>query len=169
MVEDCQSYEKLSDDKFIDMTQENICILYSALFDLKKQQKLEDGGEDGDILEYAKAQYSVYLPQRGFVLPREKPIPKQKELTKWERFRLEKGIQAKGKRSALVFDPISKDYVPRFGMGSIKKIEERHNWVMEENGKHRAAGVDPFTYKKNEKKIEKEKQDLRELKNKVLA
>ena len=69
----------------------------------------------------------------------------------------------------MVYDPISKEYVPRFGMGSIKKIEDRHNWVMEEKGKHREAGVDPFTYKKNEKKIEKEKQDLRELKNKVLA
>lgn len=67
----------------------------------------------------------------------------------------------------MVYDPISKDWVPRFGMGSIKKIEEKHNWLMEEKPKHRESGIDPFTYQKNEKKIEKEKQDLRELKNKI--
>jgi regulator of ribosome biosynthesis len=78
-------------------------------------------------------------------------------LTKWEKFRLEKGIQAKGKRSRLVFDPITNDWVPRHGMGSIKKIEDKYNWVMEEKQKHVEAGLDPFTYKKNEKKIEREK------------
>lgn len=40
---------------------------------------------------------------------------------------------------------------------------------MEEKPKHVEAGMDPFTYKKHEKKIEKEKQNLRELKNKLLA
>jgi len=52
-------------------------------------------------------------------------------------------------------------------MGSIKKIAERHNWLMEEKPRHREANTDPFTYKKNEKKIEKEKQELRELKNTI--
>ena len=36
---------------------------------------------------------------------------------------------------------------------------------MEERKKHVDAGLDPFTYKKNEKNLEKEKQNLRELKN----
>ena len=57
----------------------------------------------------------------------------------------------------MVFDPITNDWVPRHGMGSIKKIEDKYNWVMEEKQKHIEAGLDPFTYKKNEKKIEKEK------------
>ena len=65
----------------------------------------------------------------------------------------------------MVYDEITKDWVPRFGMGNVKKIEDRHNWVMEEKPKHLESGLDPFTYKKNEKKLEKEKQDLRELKN----
>jgi len=39
---------------------------------------------------------------------------------------------------------------------------------MEEKPKHVEAGVDPFTFKKNEKKIQKEMQDLRELKNKIV-
>jgi regulator of ribosome biosynthesis len=100
-------------------------------------------------------------------LPREKPIPKPKVLTKWEKFRLEKGFTEKGKRSSMVFDPITKDWVPRFGMNSIKKVAEKYNWVMEEKPKHVEAGVDPFTYNKNEKKILVEKQNLRELKNKI--
>lgn len=53
-------------------------------------------------------------------------------------------------------------------MGSIKKIEDKYNWVMEEKQKHVEAGMDPFTFKKFEKKIEKEKQSLRELKNKIV-
>lgn len=52
-------------------------------------------------------------------------------------------------------------------MGSIKKIEDKHNWLMEEKSKHVAAGLDPFTYQKNEKKLTREKQDLRELKNTI--
>lgn len=67
----------------------------------------------------------------------------------------------------MVYDPITKDFVPRYGMGSIKKIEDKHNWLMEEKPKHLESGLDPFTYKKNEKKLEKEKQDLRELKNQI--
>ena len=40
---------------------------------------------------------------------------------------------------------------------------------MEEKGKHRAAGVDPFTYLKAEKRAKKEKQDLAEIRNSVNA
>lgn len=94
------------------------------MFELNKQQKLEAGGEDGEILEYTKSKYTVELPMPNVVLPREKPIPKPKPLTKWEKFRLEKGITEKAKRSRMVYDPITKDWVPRFGLGSVKKIAE---------------------------------------------
>jgi len=150
-------------------TKNNLCALYRVLFDLKKQQRLEEGGEHGEILEYTKSYWSVDLPKPKVVLPREKPIPKPKPLTKWEKFRLERGITEKAKRSRMVFDPITQDWVPRYGMGSIKKIEDKHTWLMEEKGKHVAAGTDPFTFKKQEKKLQKEKQELRELKNKISA
>lgn len=78
-------------------------------------------------------------------------------------------MPAKQKRSRMVFDPITKDWVPRYGMGSIKKIQDKYNWVMEEKPKHAEAGVDPYTYSKMEKKMDKEKQNLRELKNKISA
>jgi hypothetical protein len=37
---------------------------------------LKDGGEDGEILEYTKSAFSVFLPKSKVILPREKPIPK---------------------------------------------------------------------------------------------
>jgi hypothetical protein len=32
----------------------------------------------------------------------------------------------------MVFDAKTNDWVPRFGMGSIKKLDEKYNWIMEE-------------------------------------
>jgi len=53
----------------------------------------------------------------------------------------------------MVYDEATKDWVPRFGQGSIKKVGEKHNWLMEEKKEHREAGVDPFTFEKNKKKL----------------
>jgi regulator of ribosome biosynthesis len=38
-------------------------------------------------LEYTKSKYTIELPEPNVVLPREKPVPKPKQLTKWEKFR----------------------------------------------------------------------------------
>lgn len=78
-------------------------------------------------------------------------------MTKWERFRLEKGMPARKKRGRMVWDPITEDWVPRHGAGSIKKIAEAHNWAMEEKPKHVKAGLDPFSYAKEEKKAARDK------------
>jgi hypothetical protein len=57
--------------------------------------------------------------------------------------------------------------VPRWGKDSVKKIED--NWVMPEQAKHRASGMDPFTYARAEKKAKLEKQNLAEVRNNVNA
>ena len=80
-----------------------MCEIYKNLFELKKKQKIEEG-EQGEILEYTRSKYSVLLPKPKILLPRHKPIPKPKPMTKWEKFRLEKGIPPKEKRSRMVFD-----------------------------------------------------------------
>jgi hypothetical protein len=92
LIEDCRSYEGLAQKDFDARTQANLCSLYQHLFDLKKQQKLDDGGEDGEILEYTKSKWNVRLPESKVTLPRQHPPPKQKPLTKWEKFRIEKGL-----------------------------------------------------------------------------
>jgi hypothetical protein len=55
----------------------------------------------------------------------------------------------------MVYDTITRDYVPRFGMGSVKKVEEKFNWLMEDKEKY--GGKNPFTYLKEEKKLQREK------------
>ena len=67
----------------------------------------------------------------------------------------------------MVYDEITKKWVPRYGHGSIKKINEKYTWMMEEKAKHREAGMNPFEYEQNKKKIAKEKQSLAEIKNQL--
>lgn len=55
-------------------------------------------------------------------------------------------MTARKKRSRLVFDATTNDWVPRWGANSIKKIEEKHNWLMVD--KPADAGSDPFTRRK---------------------
>ena len=116
-----------------------------------RKKRISDGARgrgqpDGEILEYTKSQFLIDMPKALQVLPREKKCPTEKPKTKWEKFREERGLAPLAKRSLLVFDPITQDWAPRWGKGSVKKIEDKHNWLMEEKGKHRTAGMDPFTY-----------------------
>lgn len=54
------------------------------------------------------------LPEPTTVLPREKPLPKPREPTKWELFAQRKGIQ-KRKRSALEWDDVTQEWRRRHG------------------------------------------------------
>jgi regulator of ribosome biosynthesis len=95
----------------------------------------------------------VDLPEPKLLTPRSKPAPKEKPKTKWEKFREERGLPARKKRSRLIFDPITNDWVPRWGPGSKKKIEAKHEWLLEDKpGVH--DETDPFTVKRQEKKLE---------------
>jgi len=108
-------------------------------------------------LEYTKSKFLVELPKPTTILPREKAIPKPKPLTKWEKFRLERGLPARKKRSRMVYDSITDDWVPRWGPGSKKKIEEQSQWVMNDKG----DGMNPFTKARQDKKLIMEKQKMR--------
>ena len=150
----------------MDDTKKNLCILYKELFDLKREQ-VNALGEDGEILEHTRSMFSVLLPPPRIVTPREKPIPKEKPMTKWEKFRLERGMTVRNKRSRLVFDEITNDWVPRWGHNSKKKIEESHNWLMLDKPSN--EGTNPFTKLKQEKRMGLEKENLKRMKNEVYA
>lgn len=94
LFEDCQSYADKSEKEIMQETQKNLCILYKELFEMKREEGKRHG-DDGEILEYTKSMFSVGLPAPKINLPREKPIPKEKPLTKWEKFRLERGMPAR--------------------------------------------------------------------------
>lgn len=71
----------------------------------------------------------VALPKPSSALPREKPLPKGKEMTKWEKFAKTKGI-VKRKRSAKTFDENTKEWTPRHGAKSAKHADMA-NWCKE--------------------------------------
>ncbi|KAL7717954.1 Ribosome biogenesis regulatory protein [Entamoeba marina] len=79
--------------------------------------------------------------------PREKPIPKPKEPTKWEIFAKRKGIKSNKKREGKVFNEDIKEWVPRFGKGSSKQIEKKmNNFIVEDKVGMKSdpwEGVDP--------------------------
>jgi len=120
-------------------------------------------------MEYTKSKYLVELPTRLTKLPREKPAPKAKALTKWEKFRIQKGMPPRKKRSGLVFDAVTQDFVPRWGPYSKKKIEEKSNWLMEEKEGAEKTGLDSFTEKKQKHKMVVAKEKLKQIKNTLWA
>ena len=138
----------------------NLIQFYSELFTMLRKQQ----GEDDQDRDYDKEPDELVLPKPILALPRALPIPKQKPLTRWEKYMKEKGIQ-KRKRSRMVYSELAGDWVPRWGKGSIKQIEKKANWAMEDDG----SGIDPFTVKENKKLLAKTKQEKRELKNQINA
>ncbi|CAG8552768.1 1632_t:CDS:2 [Funneliformis mosseae] len=54
------------------------------------------------------------LPDLVTVLPREKPLPKPKPLTRWEKFAKIKGVQHR-KKSKMIHDEATGEWVPRWG------------------------------------------------------
>jgi hypothetical protein len=63
---------------------------------------------------------AITLPEPTTPLPREKPLPKPKPQTRWEKFAAEKGI-VKKKRSKMVWDETAQRWAPRFGYGKANK------------------------------------------------
>jgi len=69
------------------------------------------------------------LPKPITVLPREKPLPKEKATTKWEEFKKAKGIRTK-KKDKLIWDKTHQEYRRSYG---YKKANDTINntWVIE--------------------------------------
>lgn len=70
------------------------------------------------------------LPDIQTVLPREKPLPKPKELSKWDRFAKSKGIEKRPKKERMVWDEEKQDYVARWGYKGKNKDPE-DQWLVE--------------------------------------
>lgn len=70
------------------------------------------------------------LPDPFTQLPREKPVPKPKEPTKWEQFAKKKGIAPKSKDGKMVYDEATGEWVPKWGYkGANKGVED--DWLVE--------------------------------------
>ena len=151
---------ELTETIMMNKAKQNYIDFASSLFDILNKQQ----GEEKEDLDYDKAPDELTLPESIITLPRSLPIPIQKPMTKWEKYKMEKGITQR-KRGRMVYSEEVGDWVPRWGKGSVKHIQDSMNWVMEE----KEPGVNPFEQKSNEKQIAKAKQMKKQIKNEESA
>lgn len=104
----------------------------------------------------------VKLPPARTVLPRMKPVPRPKPLTKWQQFAKDKGIQKK-KKSKLSWDDQLKKWVPLYGFKRVKAQMEK-DWLLEVP--QNADSMEDQFAKRIESKSEKvAKNELQRLRN----
>ncbi|XP_046404262.1 ribosome biogenesis regulatory protein homolog [Ischnura elegans] len=112
--------------------------------------------------EQVEEVFVAKLPASTFVLPREKPVPKPKPLTKWQQYAKEKGIKKK-KKDKLVWDEVVQKWVPNYGYKKASAQKEK-DWVIEV-----PQSADPyedqFSKKEEEKKERVAKNELKRLRN----
>lgn len=102
------------------------------------------------------------LPRTAnYLLPRAKPIPKEKPPTKWEAYAKEKGIQKK-KKEKLVWDDVARDWKPRYGFHGINQKKEQ--WMIEVPD-NKDPNVDYFEKQAEEKKERSAKNEVQRLRN----
>ncbi|ROT37240.1 ribosomal biogenesis regulatory protein [Sodiomyces alkalinus F11] len=72
------------------------------------------------------------LPPTSTPIPREKPIPKPKEPTRWERFAEKRGIKPKTReqRRNLAYDEETGEWRPKWGFKGLNKKGE-DDWLVE--------------------------------------
>jgi regulator of ribosome biosynthesis len=71
------------------------------------------------------------LPPPTTPLPREKPLPAEKQQTKWEKFAAKKGIKDKKRgEGKMVFDEEKGEWVPKWGYKGRNKDGEG-DWIVE--------------------------------------
>ncbi len=88
---------------------------------------------ENQYIDFDKDPKSMELPNSVIQFPRFKIIPKNPPMSRWQKFAKSKGI-LNTKRSRLVYNEEIKDWVPRWGKGSAKKIKDNINGIMEIKG-----------------------------------
>jgi len=97
-----------SEEDLLKLARDNTQLLFRKLYNLPEIPNHERG-------------LCVELPRPRIHLPRQHPIPKEPELTKWEKFRRERGIK-KRKRSKQEFDEDTRTWKRRYGKDKANDI-----------------------------------------------
>nr|CAH7756914.1 unnamed protein product [Callosobruchus chinensis] len=135
-------------DYFLNLTRENTQLLINKIWELPTERV-----EEAIVAK---------LPAPKMVLPRMKPVPKPKPLTKWQQFAKDKGIQKK-KKGKLSWDEQLQKWVPLYGFKRAKSDKEK-NWLLEVPGN--ADPLEDQFAKKVEAKSERvAKNELQRLRN----
>jgi len=90
------------------------------------------------------------LPNPVTLLPREKPLPKPKDETRWDKFAKLKGIN-KRKRTKLIYEEESGEYKRRWGYKRANDPAKTDQWLIEAKASDK-TGDDPWAVLKKEKK-----------------
>ncbi|KAG0305504.1 Rhodanese- sulfurtransferase [Dissophora globulifera] len=107
---------KSNKDEYLQaLTRDNAQLLFNEIFQL---QTISD---DNGVM--------AMLPNPTTLLPREKPLPKPKPETRWEKFAKAKGIVNR-KKERMVFDDATGDYKPRWGYKAIND-DGTKDWIIE--------------------------------------
>jgi len=150
---DLTAFDSKHDD-LIKFSRDNVQLLLNRVFQLP----LSADNKSGPMVVLPAAS------ENAVVIPRALSLPKPSPMTRWDKFAADRGISKK-KRSRMVWDETSKDWVPRWGSNSVKHNEDKANsWLMEVPAN---STEDPFEKQGMAKQLVKAKQKLRELRNQV--
>ncbi|ODQ68461.1 ribosomal biogenesis regulatory protein [Nadsonia fulvescens var. elongata DSM 6958] len=147
------------------VTRDNAQLLINQILSLPIKTTTESNSSTGN---QDSTMTLVQLPEPLSLLPREKPLPKAKEPTKWELFAAKKGIRSKAKDGKLVYDEDAGKWVPKWGYGGInKKLDDQ--WLVEVPEEKIGTAdelVDPRSLGRTERKKLVKKNQLQQEKNK---
>jgi len=110
-----ESPARFTNDLIKDYATQSCQLLVSDLF------KMETFVDDNGVF--------ARLPASEYLLPRAKPVPSEKALTKWERFAKGKGILNR-KKERYAFDDDKGEERPRYGYQSTKN-DPLNTWLVE--------------------------------------
>lgn len=136
-----------SNEALLNMARDNTQYLFNKIWDLEKVTVDEA--------------ICVKLPSKIYKLPREKPLPKEKEPTKWEKYAKEKGI-VKKKKDKKIWDSDSKTWKPTFGYN--RGNDDTKDWLIE-IPQNADPMKDYFKERENAKKERTAKNEFQRLKN----
>ncbi|KAK3708727.1 hypothetical protein QZH41_015161, partial [Actinostola sp. cb2023] len=130
-------FRKKKEDFLVNIARDNTQLLFNELWKLP--------------VERYENVLLAQLPEPTTVIPREKPVPKPKPLTKWQEFAKSKGIN-KTKRERKIWDEAKGEYLPRYGYKRTK--DDTQDWVAEV-----PQNADPYE-DQFEKRIQKKKEKV---------
>ncbi|EFA09302.2 ribosome biogenesis regulatory protein homolog [Tribolium castaneum] len=137
-----------TNDYLLNLTRDNTQLLFNQIWELPTER----------IDEAIVAK----LPKQKFCLPRFKPVPRPRPLTKWEQFAKAKGI-VKKKKSKLSWDEQLQKWIPLYGFKRSAALKEK-DWLIEVP--QNADPLEDQFAKKVEAKSEKvAKNELQRLRN----
>ncbi|CAH6718936.1 regulator of ribosome biosynthesis [[Candida] jaroonii] len=161
--------EEEKEKHLTEVTRDNVQLLINQILSLPLKTTTDTHGSSTG---QDSTMTLVQLPEPTTLLPREKSIPKEKPLTRWQQFALRKGIRSKAKDGKMVYDEETGEWVPKWGYKGKNK-EMDNQWLVELNANTKNTEeelIDPRTLKRAERKklIKKnELQHKRNLKNRA--